>query len=364
MTVESDRVDALLDELGITGGPLLAVARPLLLLAVQLGASDEETLTVSRAGRLGPFLTDLAVRPKEGETLTLDEYVARSDMDPALVREVWTAFGLPTSGVVPPRVTPDAGQAIEVVVFMSEFLGRHASLALARVIGAATASIADTLANSTRIGAEVPNLESGRSYDDVTTEMTDVAQQLLPTFWEAVGAIFRRHLVLVSYGSWAPDEATAVTTTRAVGFVDLVGSTEVLRSQSVAELAASVDAFERLVWERVTGAGGRVVKLIGDEAMFVVDRASAACDIARALVDSSPQAVRVGLAYGDIVALHGDCYGPTVNLAARLVAIADAGTVLVSEEVVQRIAGLTADAIDVGPLRGFPEVTRAFVLSR
>ncbi len=364
MTAESDRVDALLDELGITGGPLLAVSRPMLARAIELGATDEETLAACRAGGLGPFLVDLAIRPAEGETLTLDVFIERTAMDQELVRDAWTAFGFPTSGRVPLRVTPDAAHAIEVVAFMAEFLGRDASIALARVIGAATASIADTLTNSTRIGAEVPNLDAGRTYDDVTNEMTVVVRELMPAFLDAVNAVFRRHLVLVSYGSWAPDAArTAVTTTKTVGFVDLVGSTDVLRSQSVAELAASVDAFERLVWERVTGAGGRVVKLIGDEAMFVVDRAAAACDIARGLIESSPHVVRVGLAHGEIVALHGDCYGPTVNLAARLVAVAEPGTVLVSDEVAQRGGPVAAEAIDVGPLRGFPDVTRAFVLS-
>ena len=52
--------------------------------------------------------------------------------------------------------------------------------------------------------------------------------------------------------------------------------------------------FEGLVWELVTGAGGRVVKLIGDEAMFVIEDAAAACDVATRLVDSAPQPVRVG----------------------------------------------------------------------
>ena len=59
--------------------------------------------------------------------------------------------------------------------------------------------------------------------------------------------------MLVSYQAWAPDDArTAITVTRTVGFVDLVGSTGVLRAQSVAEIATSVDRFERLVWDLVT----------------------------------------------------------------------------------------------------------------
>jgi adenylate cyclase len=195
-------------------------------------------------------------------------------------------------------------------------------------------------------------------------EMTDVVRDLLPVLWDAIGAVFRRHLVLVSYGKWAPDEGrTAVTAMRTIGFVDMVGSTEVLRSQSVAELAASVDRFEQLVGDVVIRIGGRVVKLIGDEAMFVVASPVAACTVARELVATSPQPVRIGLAHGEIVALHGDCYGPTVNLAARLVAVAPSDAVVVSDGVRDAVAGtVEVEPIDIGPLRGFPDITGAFVL--
>ncbi len=88
---------------------------------------------------------------------------------------------------------------------------------------------------------------------------------------------------------------------------------------TVSEVAAAVNRFEQAVWDLVTAAGGRVVKLIGDEAMFVVEEPAAACGLASAMVERSPQPVRVGLAFGPAVALHGDYYGPTVNLAARLV---------------------------------------------
>lgn len=109
--------------------------------------------------------------------------------------------------------------------------------------------------------------------------------------------------------------------------------------------------------------GGRVVKLIGDEAMFVVDSPVAAWAVARELVAASPQPVRIGLAHGGIVALHGDLYGPTVNLAARLVAVAPSGAVVVSDSVRAAVAGrVDVEPIDVGPLRGFPDVAGAFRL--
>lgn len=339
-------------------------ARALIARAMELGGTDEEILAAVRLAELGPLLMDLAIRPP-GATVTLDAFVEHSGLDPDFARRTWSALGLPTQGLTAAVVTPDAAAAVHVIAFMAEGLGADAAIGVARVIGATAASLAEALSNATRIGAELPQRDTGVPYEDVIGEMSEAARELLPAFWDAVGGVFRRHMVRVSYQRWAADdERAAVTHTSTVGFVDLVGSTEVLRTQSVAELAAAVDRFEQLVWEQVTRHGGRVIKLIGDEAMFVVDDPVAACKAALALIESSPQAVRVGLAHGEIAALHGDRYGPTVNLAARLVAVAEPGTVVVSAS----MRDAHGDAIDVmpidpGPLRGFPDVTTAFVLA-
>jgi class 3 adenylate cyclase len=96
------------------------------------------------------------------------------------------------------------------------------------------------------------------------------------------------------------------------------------------------------------------VKLIGDEAMFVIEDPARACDVALGLIDTSPHAVRVGLAHGTVVALYGDYYGETVNLAARLVAAAEPSTVAVSDSV-RRLAGdaFTFAALPARSLKGF-----------
>ena len=76
--------------------------------------------------------------------------------------------------------------------------------------------------------------------------------------------------------------------------------------------------------------------------------------------------VRVGLADGPAVALHGDYYGPVVNLAARLVAVAPPSSVLVSDTVRgAAVAGdLAFEPFETGPVRGFTDVTTAFRLAR
>ena len=102
----------------------------------------------------------------------------------------------------------------------------------------------------------------GMPYREVVHEYSSAARDLLPALWDAVGAVFRRHLVLVSYEGFDLEKSQfAVTVPRVIGFIDLVGSTEVLRTQSVAEMAESVNRFERLIGDRVTKAGGRVVTL-------------------------------------------------------------------------------------------------------
>ena len=118
-----------------------------------------------------------------------------------------------------------------------------------------------------------------------------------------------------------------------------------------------VGQFEALTWDTVAEAGGRLVKLIGDEAMFVFDDSATACQVATQLRDNSPHPVKVGLAHGPVVALNGDYYGPMVNLAARLVSAASPSTVLVSDSVRTGAgpAGFVFESVDTGPLRGFPE---------
>jgi hypothetical protein len=77
--------------------------------------------------------------------------------------------------------------------------------------------------------------------------------------------------------------------------------------------------------------------MIGDEVMFVVPTATGAAAIGLSLAeayagDQLLSDVRVALAVGPVLVQDGDFYGPVVNLASRLVGVANPGTVLVSDE--------------------------------
>ena len=93
-----------------------------------------------------------------------------------------------------------------------------------------------------------------------------------------------------------------------------------------------LDRFEATTGDVVAAAGANVVKRIGDAVMFVTNAPGVACTLALDLIEACAAArlpkLRVGVAFGDVIVRHGDFYGPTVNLAARLVAAAEPGTVL------------------------------------
>ncbi|HEY3703223.1 MAG TPA: adenylate/guanylate cyclase domain-containing protein [Acidimicrobiales bacterium] len=322
----------------------------------ELGASVEQAVRASRIGGLGSLSLDLSIRPP-GEAYGLDDFAELSGLDPRAVRRLWLALGLPVSGPIPLEVTPDAAEALRLFAGFSAMVGEDSALGVTRVVGSSVARMAEAVVNALRIGVEVPSLKGGSGYSKVTADFTTVARDLLPRFLDAVNAVLRRHLVLVAYQMWSTDEDVAAVTRRlSIGFADMIGSTEAVRAGSVAGLAQMVRQFEELVWDVVTGAGGRVVKLIGDEAMFVFDEPAQACQVALDLLELSPYPVRVGLAHGAVVGLFGDYYGETVNLAARLVGVAAGETALVSDEV--RRASADAFSFEPQParsLKGFDE---------
>ena len=146
---------------------------------------------------------------------------------------------------------------------------------------------------------------------------------------------WRRHLAATA--AWLSDAADdgdlATAAALTVGFADLVSYTRLSQRLEQRELGVLVQRFEGLASDVVTAGGGRVVKTVGDEVLFTADAPAAAAVIALSLseqmaVDDVVPDVRVGLAHGEVLRSLGDVYGPTVNLASRLTALAQPGTVV------------------------------------
>jgi adenylate cyclase len=119
-------------------------------------------------------------------------------------------------------------------------------------------------------------------------------------------------------------------------------------------LADIVDDFEQVAFDVVSSHGGRAVKLVGDEIMFTTPTFDAAVgiglELARRLrvIPDMPE-IHCGIAYGPVVAVGGDVFGPVANLAARLTTIARAGTIVVPRSAARELA--LPDDIEVVPVR-------------
>ena len=162
---------------------------------------------------------------------------------------------------------------------------------------------------------------------------------MLPTMTEVIERVWRRHLQMEARRRIVRElDPTEQREERAVGFADLVGFTTLSQQVDDHTLAGIVDRFETIAYETVLRLGGRVVKMIGDEVMYVVTDPRRAVRIGLALAeeyaaDEALSDVRVGIAYGPVLEREADLYGPVVNLASRIVNIAFPGSVVTSDEV-------------------------------
>jgi adenylate cyclase len=127
----------------------------------------------------------------------------------------------------------------------------------------------------------------------------------------------------------------------AVVFADISGSTLLYAMRGDEEAFRLTSSCLNLVQEEVEAHGGRIVKRLGDALLAVFESGAGAVHAAAALQRrmEDPQCdlheegvhVRVGIGCGSAVLDDGDVYGDVVNVAARLVSLAGAGEILLSE---------------------------------
>jgi adenylate cyclase len=118
-------------------------------------------------------------------------------------------------------------------------------------------------------------------------------------------------------------------------FTDLVGFTALAEIEGDDRALEVALALQRRVRSLLGEHEAEQVKAIGDGQMLRCANAAAAVRLGLRVVGFAEEPgfppVRVGIHTGPALASEGDWYGRTVNVAARLCAVAPAGQVLVSE---------------------------------
>ncbi len=360
-----DITPAELESLGLydPAAPHAAERLDLLEYLIGLGASADDL--VAYRDQLPGLASVIAIRG--GAAVPLDEVIARTGIAEEKLRRLNRAAGFPdperddrvfSEGFVELAAGLDGAEQV---------FGEAAVLQLVRVMGSAMARVADAV-----VSAFLVNVEPAvRGQDPVglgVARANAEAASLLPTVGLALDVLLRQHLIAARRTILGDAADVGYETQRmAVGFVDLVGSTALAQRLSTRELGELLTEFENAAADTVTAAGGRVVKLIGDEILYTADDAGSACGIARELAlkfaaHAVIPSVRAGVASGDVMLRDGDVFGPVVNLAARAVKVATAGEI-VAPASVAAAAGVPAEPLGRRSLKGFNDGVELWRLS-
>ena len=276
---------------------------------------------------------------------TRREVAERAGLPIEVAEELWQQLGFPRTGdedVAFTEADVDALRRTAELISLG-ILTDDSQAALVRTWGRSFARLAEWQVS----------LLAGMALegDDPRQRLDELMDQVLPNVEALQSYIWRRHLASAAnrmLGEARPDGA-GITSTLAVGFVDIVGYTSQSKSLTDAELVEWVEYFEDEMTRLVVELGGRVIKTIGDEVLFVADDPRTAAEATLLATgrgadedDRFPE-VRAGIAYGEVVSRLGDVYGPTVNIAARLTSVARPGTVLVDRGLREVLSGPIAE---------------------
>lgn len=344
--------------------PHAADRRDLIEFLVAEGCTLDEMVAAHERGRLFGLAGDRKVRPGRDE-LTLREAAAATGTDLDLVVRLWQAYGLP---IVDPDTKVASRADVETLPLFASIaalLGDDAALNLARVAGASVARFAEAVSAAMRSSVRELALDTSGSETATARTYAGLAE-LTPQVGRMLDVLLRHHLEAARRQfeqSDSNDVALLGQVRAAVAFADVSGFTALSQVSTSAELAAMLTRFERTATALVTEADGRVVKFIGDAVMYVTAQPATAVDVATRLVDQADHPVRAGVAYGLLLAQDGDYFGPPVNLAARLVSVAEPGQVLVDGAVRERLPATRATtALPPKTLRGIAEDVSPYVV--
>jgi adenylate cyclase len=271
----------------------------------------------------GPVFNALEVAGETG--LTIDE-----------LRRLWRALGFPEHGLETAFTTADAG-AVSILTDLieSDVIDFDLAVNLTRAVGQTMARLADW-----EVATLVHRVEEMEQGEQATGSRTGSAMRLVeqmnPPFERLLVYAWRRHLAAAvsRIEALGANEEDLHTTQVTVGFADIVSFTALSNQIEEDRLGDLVEVFESRCADVVASKRGRVIKSIGDSVLFVNADPIRAYDTAEGIItvigkDTRMPDVRLGLASGSVLMRMGDVFGPPVNMAARLTAVARRNRIII-----------------------------------
>ena len=267
---------------------------------------------------------------------TLGEVADSSGLEPPFLARLLQALGAPISEEDERVYSDDDVEAAKrAKLFLDAGLPKEGVLETSRLIGISMANLAD--ANVDLVGEVFT--EPGVDERELALRYAAAAKTMAPLLGDTLLHAYRIHLrerirqAVITEAELAAgrisgsDEVT-------IAFADLVGFTRLGESLEIEQIG---DLTGRL-FELASDAARppvRLVKMIGDAAMFASLESEAILDAVLGLVqaagtDEIPP-LKVGVARGQALGRGGDWYGRPVNLAARITSFARPDSVLVDQ---------------------------------
>ena len=328
-------------------------------------ASERGLLAV---GDLEEFLPPLG-----GRRVTLVRAARASGLTRGVVERLHGAMGL--SSLALEELTEDDLRILrDCSAILAAGLPLDALVQILRVYGQAVAQIADAEVRLFHMYVHEPLMRKGVPGLQIAEQMRGLVGELLPFAVPLMGSLHDRFLAhfveqdIVGHMESEPGQGglqegrLRVT----VAFADLAGYTRLADEHGDEQAVSAVERFVENV-EATLPTDARVIKTLGDEVMIVGSNPSSLADWAVELQDhSSPEgpAPRIGIHHGEAIYRDGDYYGGEVNRAARVVARALGGEVLMTRSVVDALspaAGLRVRLLGAVTLKGFSQPTELFV---
>ncbi len=298
------------------------------------GFSEDELINAVQENRLAL----LPVERVLGGTYTAAEVEERAGLPAGTMLRIRRQHGLPAADAQDHVFSDDDIEAARSMkLFLDAGFADERIDEITRVLGEGMGRLAATIAAS----FVETFLDAGESEDEVAIRFADLAEQLTPAFAPILVAAFRGHLRdSVGRGMLGLAELQAGEIAGAqdlaVCFADLVGFTRLGGQVEVGELGTVAGRLANLSTS-LTEPPVRLVKTIGDAAMFVSPEPVPLVEVALKLVEGFEAeelpSLRAGIAFGPAVQRAGDYFGNSVNLASRVTGVARPGSVLCTREI-------------------------------
>lgn len=277
----------------------------------------------------------LGGRPK----YTRAEVAERSGVSPERAKGFWRALGFATADDDAVVFTDGEVKALRIAdeLMRAGLLDPTQAVSTARMLGQHMSRLAESQVLVLRdVVIANPELAADER------SLARLVERIVPDLEYLQTFVWRRHLAAYAGRALVTPDEDLEARHQVVGFADMVGFTTLTRRSSEGELVAVVDRFDALTAEVVAENHGRIVKMLGDEVLFVADTPDHGAEIALALLeraeaDDQVPSLRAGLAYGRVLSRFGDIYGSVVNLASRLTSIARPSTVLIDRELARAL---------------------------